>query len=348
MMKRPKISIWLTSAFLVFALNVEGASTWKRGPRQAAAKKRHKGVKSRKNLWHTMPSTSLPLVSPMRITRAGSGLLAVTDYHQQMVFFISPRNSKIQRGFRVQGRPMGVAKAGGRFYVGNETKARVEVYNRRGRLVGRIGGPAAQVRFFNREFALPGSPFAEGIQKPTDIAVDPLHSRVFVVDGAQKNVKVFTRRGDPLFTIPSSSPDIDILANPTAVAVDPTESEIYVSDYGDEKIGIYARIQIFNYQGEQIGTISGRQGMFGQRFSRPQGLFADGAGHIFLVDCFAAEVLMFDRHTGILLKTLGGHGTAEGKMRLPLDVAVHPRTKDVFVTNNRLSRIERFAGGGQQ
>ena len=349
MRQRFKIFARLMCVMLVFSFSIEGISIQKDRTGRPAAKKRRKGVKPKQNLWLTMPSTSLPLVSPMRIAPAGSGLLLVSDYHQKMVFLVSQRDTNKRRGFPIQGRPMGVAKAGRLIYVGNETEARIDVYNRRGKLVRHLGGPSGGIRLLNREFTppIPSSFFGQGIEKPTDIAVDSLHNRLFVVDGAQKVVKAFTRRGDPLFTIPSTFPDIDILANPTAVAVDPILSEIYVSDYGDEKIGIYARIQIFNYSGEQIGTISGKQGMMGQRFSRPQGVFADGAGHLFLVDCFSAEVMMFDRNTGILLKTLGSHGTAEGQMRLPLDVVVHRRTKDVFVTNSRLARIERFAGGGE-
>ena len=93
-------------------------------------------------------------------------------------------------------------------------------------------------------------------------------------------------------------------------------------------------------------TISGKAGMMGNRFSKPQGLAVDDAGHIFLVDCWLGYVLVIDRASGGTLKTLGAYGTDPGQLALPLDVVVDLRSKDVAVTNNRPRRIEVFPKGG--
>jgi DNA-binding beta-propeller fold protein YncE len=86
--------------------------------------------------------------------------------------------------------------------------------------------------------------------------------------------------------------------------------------------------------------------MFGTRFSRPQGLAVDDSGHVFMVDCYSGEIMVFDRYTGQTLKTMAGYGTDPGQLRLPLDMVMNPSTKDIYVTNNRSATIEIFEKGG--
>lgn len=271
--------------------------------------------------------TIVPAIhSPVRIAQIpGKGTLIVSDYIIGMVLEIDRQSLQVVGGIPIQGKPLGVAFARGRFFVGNETKKVIEVYRKNGKKISEFGSGTAQ---------------------PTDIALDLKASRIFVVDGGQKAVKVFDLKGGLLQTIPASAPDANILTNPTGIAVDTVNQEIIVSDYGDQAIGIKARIQIFNYDGDLVDSISGKQGMMGLRFSRPQGLAVDDAGHIFMVDCFSGEIMVFERSSGVLLKTIGSYGSDPGQLRLPYDLVIDPGTKDIFVTNNRLARIEVFPEGG--
>lgn len=86
--------------------------------------------------------------------------------------------------------------------------------------------------------------------------------------------------------------------------------------------------------------------MFGLRFSRPQGLELDKEGHVFMVDCYSGEIMVFDRYTGQTLKTMAGYGTDPGQLRLPLDLVMNPSTKDIYITNNRAAAIEKIEKGG--
>jgi DNA-binding beta-propeller fold protein YncE len=86
--------------------------------------------------------------------------------------------------------------------------------------------------------------------------------------------------------------------------------------------------------------------MFGTRFSRPQGLAVDESGHVFMVDCYSGEIMVFDRYNGNTLKTMAGYGTDPGQLRLPLDIVIDPGTNDIYVTHNRAARIELFKNGG--
>ncbi len=282
------------------------------------------------------------MFSPMRLDFGPDGNLLVSDYRLGMVLTVDDKTNEVVRFFVVEGKPLGVAYLKGHIYVGNAAAGRVDIFNAAG-----------------KQFKKNGS-FGTAVENPTDIAVDARKNRIFVVDGAAKHVKVFDTKGKLVGQVPASDPDNTLLTAPTGVAVDSVRKEVLVSDYGDKQEDIPARIQIFDFDGNYLDTITsivesgGGMGMGGMgggwdkkpRFSRPQGLAVDKAGHIFMVDCFSCEVLVFDRLSGDLLKTLGGFGTDPGQMRLPLDVVIKSKTKDLFVTNNRAARIEVFDKGG--
>lgn len=269
--------------------------------------------------------------SPVRIEILPNKDLLVSDSKLGQILTVDHDSLEVVKSNHVPGRLLGVAYAKGNIFVGNESRERVEVYNRDGEWQYNLGGDG------------------EVILQPTDIAVDDKRRLVFVVDGGAKAVKVFSLVGDFLYTIPSVFPDPDQLANPTGIALDTVNRQVIVSDFGDAALYpvIPPRLQIYSYDGNLLSTILPGGGWFGgAKFSRPQGLAVNGLGAVFLVDSFSGEVLAFDLATGALLKTLGGYGTASGEMRLPLDVVIEQHSQDVYVTNNQASRIEVFRGGG--
>ncbi|MFC2146751.1 NHL repeat-containing protein, partial [Acidobacteriota bacterium] len=262
------------------------------------------------------------LHSPIRLAMTPEGNLLVSDYQLGMIVTVDHKSLKATRWFPVQGRPLGVAYARGHIYVGNTSKKCVEVYARGGKKLYQFSGV---------------------IKQPTDIAIDEKKGLVFVVDGSQKNVKVFNLKGNFILSFPGTANN---LVNPTGITLDPAAGEVFVSDYGDLKIYVYPRIQIFDYNGNLLDTIKGKQGMFGVRFSRPQGLAVDESGNVFMVDCYSGEIMVFDRYTGQTLKTMAGYGTDPGQLRLPLDMVMNPSSKDIYITNNRSAAIEIFEKGG--
>jgi DNA-binding beta-propeller fold protein YncE len=263
------------------------------------------------------------LHSPIRLTMTPEGNLLVSDYQLGMIVTVDHKSLEATGWFPVPGKPLGVAYARGHIYVGNASKKCVEVYARGGRKLYQLNGV---------------------IKKPTDIAIDEKQGLVFVVDGSQKKVKVFNLRGKFIRSFPGLDPDD--LVNPTGIALDPAGQEVFVSDYGDRTKSVYPRIQIFDYNGNLLDTIKGKKGMFGVRFSRPQGLATDESGHVFMLDCYSGEIMVFDRYNGQTLKTMAGYGTEPGQLRLPLDIVINPSSKDIYVTNNRSAAIEIFEKGG--
>jgi tripartite motif-containing protein 71 len=264
------------------------------------------------------------LHSPIRLTMTPEGNLLVSDYQLGMIVTVDHKSLKTTGWFPVEGRPLGVAYARGHIYVGNASKKCVEVYARGGKKLYQLNGE---------------------IKQPTDIDIDEKKGLALVVDAEQKNVKVFNLQGDFILSFPGLDPNN--LVNPTGITLDPDAKEVFVSDYGDITKYIYPRIQIFDYDGNLVYTIPGKKGMFGMRFSRPQGLAVDDSGHVFMLDCYSGEIMVFDRYNGNTLKTMAGYGTDPGQLRLPLDIVMNPSSKDLYVTNNRSATIEIFVKGGE-
>jgi len=272
------------------------------------------------------------LTAPLRMAATSNGTLLVTDHLTRRVFELDPADLSIQRSIRIDGRPLAVACGGGSIYVGNESTRRVDVLDMDGNLRHHLGGPECT------------------FGQPNDIALDLKLGLVMVVDSTENTVKIFRTRlsesGSLVRTIPAT-PDPNVLAHPTAIAIDPEARQILVSDFGATESGIDPKVQVFDYSGNLLQTISGKSGMTGYRFSRPQGLALDAAGgRIFLTASWLGTVLVLDRATGSTLSTLGTYGSDPGQLALPVDIEILGPSHDVYVVSSRPGRIEVFPQGG--
>jgi len=262
------------------------------------------------------------LVQPARIAASPDGDIFVSDYKQNLIFTLGSDLS-VRKYFEVDGKPLGVAWGQGKIFVGNETTQSVEVYNRNGKLLYDLG---------------------MAVTSPTDIAVDNDRNMVFVSDTQEQVVKVFDTSGTFLSQIPAAGQKV--LRNPTGIAVDPARSEVIVSDFGDPLKREPASVKIYDYDGTFRVVMYGSTVQSEYRFSRPQGLALTANGNFMVVDSMLGEVLVFDRNTLQGIRSLGSFGSAEGQLRLPLDVMILPESTDVYVTDNRNGRIDVFRGGG--
>lgn len=271
------------------------------------------------------------LQSPIRLTQMNNRHLLIADYFQQRIVECRA-NAELTElmSFPIEGRPLAVAFLQNRIFVGNETTQRVEIFSREGQKLSDLGGVDGD------------------IQKPTDMAVDKRLHYVFVVDGLGAKVKIFDVSSDPsgvlVGTIPPAGSTTSSLIHPTGIALNPDTGEVFVSDFGDPNIFAHPSVMVFDYQGNLTNTISGRTGLLGQRFSRPQGLAVRG-DHLFLVDSWMGRVFILDRQTGVGLGELGTFGSGPGQLNLPLDIVLDRRSDDVFVTNYQNKRVERFPKG---
>lgn len=268
------------------------------------------------------------LLSPIRLSLSHDGLLAVSEYGQQKVLILDAQTRAVRSVISVDGGPLGVAWGDGVLFVGNDAKAQVEIYGASlsggWNMVGTLGNDLQSV---------PG---------PSDIAFDIFSGRVFVLSRGLKAILVYSSEGNLLTTIGAVEDTTGCLHNPTALAVNGISGEVFVSDYGDPLFDESAGVKIYDFDGAYLGGVCGDSGQIGFEFSRPQGIAADDSGKIFVADSLLGQVLVFDRVTLVGVGVLGNYGTEAGYLRLPLDVEADELSGDIFVTNNRLGRIESF------
>lgn len=281
-----------------------------------------------------------PLGSPIRLALDPAGNVAVSEGSWSRISLLDRASLDTIETISVDGRPLGIAFDGDRLLVGNDTTGNVDIFvrNRNGawKLKDRLGGRK----------------YKGLVPNPSAIAVDAQSGLIFAVSGAEKEVKVFSATREPPRIIGGPGDDPAALVAPTGIALDRAARRVLVSDHGNSHDSsstyVPARIQIYDYAGAHLGTISGNPRSDGFKFFRPQGLAVDGSGRIFLAASLRGEILVFenDGTQWIGVAVIGQAGRGPGELLLPMDVAIDPRSLDLLVTNNRNARLEIFQGGG--
>lgn len=232
-------------------------------------------------------------------------------------------------------------------FVGNTETKNVEVY----KVKLKLRRDKIKVKF---KYNLGGTPKgAMGtIGKPISIAVDQVEELVFVLDGQEKSVKVFDRKGDFEYAFAPKDQDGAVLS-PVALTLDQTRREVLVTDFGDPSGSLAAatpaRILIYDYEGTLLDQIDGG-GFFDTNliFRRAQGMATSSDGRIFVADPLGHRILVLDRSSGALLEELGAAGQEPGQLFLPTDVFLDEQTGDLFVSNNQgARRVEVILGAGR-
>jgi tripartite motif-containing protein 2/3/tripartite motif-containing protein 71 len=288
------------------------------------------------------PAERLDLQGPMRLALVPGGDIVISDTRGRRVFWLHGPNLRVESILVIKDpareepdRPFGVAWGADRLFVGNDTTGDVEVYapgkKRSWTKTGRLGD-------------------ADGlVPNPSDIAVDEELGLVFVVSTGKQTVMVFDIAGPLVDTIAGPGTAPENLIRPMGIALDTADQRVLVSDYDDPSTSPVkpARVQIYDYYGSYLGSISGDpdEAEEGFAFFRPQGLAVDGLGHIFLVDSIASQILVFD-DTFVGVATVGGKGSGPGQLSLPMDLVLDPKTRDLLVTDNLNRRVEVFENGG--
>jgi len=292
------------------------------------------------------PVWSQSIQNPRRLAEGPAGQLLVSDRAGSVV---AVRKDNLEQVWSLRlpedGAPFGLACRNRRLFVGNTETKNVEVY----RMLGR---PAiVRLRFeYNLGLTPPGE--TGSIERPIDVGLDRRTQRVFVLDGAAKEVKVFDRRGRFDYAFAPADRVGEVLS-PVSLAIDEARQEVLIGDYGDPS-GFFrsrtpARILIYDYSGALLSQIDGDGSTHETtRFARVQGLASSTDGRIFAADPLGGRILVLDRDTGAMLAEVGSEGPGPGQLMLPLDVHLDRRTGDLFVSNNRgARRIEVFRAAGR-
>lgn len=169
---------------------------------------------------------------------------------------------------------------------------------------------------------------------PSDVAVAP-DGRIYVVDGNNDRIAVFSREGTFLSTIGRQGSAEGELNAPIGIDVD-RNGDVYVADSGND------RLQVFSPAGKFIRQIPVREK---QRRIKPIDVAVDNAKGILYVTGNTNHKVMLYTLRGKYLRAWGHRGNNPGEFRYPATIAV---SNDglIYVVDVLNSRVQVFERNG--
>ncbi len=172
----------------------------------------------------------------------------------------------------------------------------------------------------------------EGLTRPTGLALDELHNRLYVADTINHRILIYNLEGRFIGALGERGTDPGQFNYPVYLATD-REGQLYVVDTGN------FRVQIFSSEGEFIRGF-GQAGDAWGDFSRPKGIGVDSEGHIYVLDGAFNNLQIFDGE-GHLLLFLGQLGRDPGMFWLPVGLYVDAADR-VYVADSINNRVQVF------
>jgi len=226
----------------------------------------------------------------------------------------------------------------GRILVADETRHRIQVFSREGRLLSSFGEKGKQPGQFHYPKRLASSP--EG--------------NIYVADAWNHRVQTFNRDGSFLRTFGEYGDGPGQFNEPHGIATGHNEW-IYILDRCNH------RVQVFDRDFQTVGSF-GRRGTpweedMAYLFSTPVDKFtppafefptdigADRQGNIYITDCNNHRIQKFNPY-GERIAAWGKKGSAGGDFLYPQAIAVDSRS-NVFVADMNNRRVQRFTGQGE-
>ena len=175
-----------------------------------------------------------------------------------------------------------------------------------------------------------------GFGKPFGVTVH--QGRVFVSDTLKRLVAVLDVPEARYFEIGTEAPGE--LVKPMGLDVD-QQGNLYVCDASLKQVLVYGR------DGRYLRSLGHRE-----MFSRPSGLTVDAAGkRVYVVDTGGVRsdkhhVLVFDAHSGALIRSISRRGKKPGELNLPRDATIGP-DGNLYVVDGGNFRVQVFSPQGE-
>ena len=193
------------------------------------------------------------------------------------------------------------------FWVSDEHRHDVQMFDRKGTFLWRVGGQ--------------GSGLGQ-LDRPAGLAIHP-DGRLVVSDCMNDRIQFFNRAGEHVGTIGTAGSGPGQLKMPWGITVD-RAGDIYVSDWGND------RVQKLSADGQHLATY-GTSGSGEGQLRRPSGVAVDSQGAVYVSDYGNDRVQVFEPD-GRPLATLLGDGTPSAWGLASIDIdpesselrALHP------------------------
>lgn len=253
-----------------------------------------------------------PLQTRVRFVRnitSEDDMKADTTFSRGLAAFLT--GEKMPEGRVAEPMGLAVSDDGDRLYVADPLQRKVFAFDFRNKRFSRI----------------------DGVAYPSGVALDA-QENLYVVDSANKSIKVYGRDGKQIKSITDAS-----VERPIGIAIDRPNGRIYLVDTGS-RASKEQNVKIFDLDGRKIGAIGGAPGGgFGQ-FSYPTMAAVDHGGNVYVSDTLNSRVQKFDSK-GNFLFSFGQPGSNWGEFDKPKGVAVDT-FGNVYVVDSGWSNVQIF------
>jgi len=259
------------------------------------------------------------LVAPSDVAVSNNGWIYIVDgtNHKIRIF---DQNGKWISSFGGKGTgngefsfPLGIDIDGsGKVYVADSGNHRIQIFNSKGQFVELLNIP----------------PNNNTLADPTDVAVDTLRNRCYIVDNDNHSILIYDLSTlKRIMTYGSPGTGKRQFRYPFLMTLDP-KKYLYIVDV------INTRVQVLNPDGLFV-TVIGGWGVEKGKFFRPKGVAIDTAGRVYVSDSYLGVIQVFDSN-GEFYSVLGDpeKGTVK-KFKSPVGLFIDK--------NNRLYVVEMFA-----
>ena len=173
----------------------------------------------------------------------------------------------------------------------------------------------------------------EGWKQPQQIAVDG-ERNIYVADTGNSRIQKFTNDGQFLSSWGTNGFENGELQAPVGIAI--YENNVYVVDAEQHTV------QKFDNDGNFI-LKWGERGNENGQFIKPQGITIDSSGIVYVADSKNHRIQIFTSD-GEFLSSFGTFGFVDGKLKVPVDVAVYEDF--IYVSDPGSYKIEKYTSDG--
>ncbi|HFE38125.1 MAG TPA: 6-bladed beta-propeller [Gammaproteobacteria bacterium] len=164
------------------------------------------------------------------------------------------------------------------------------------------------------------------LSRPTGLACDKKHQKVYVADSQRHKIDVFSGNGEWLYEFGRRGSNKGEFNSPTHLGF--SKGKLYVSDT------LNARVQVFDEDGNWLESF-GKRGMYVGDLPRPKGIAVDSEQHIYVIESYYDHLLLFDE-AGRGLLAIGGSGEKPGQFNLPAGIWID--SNDVIYVADMFNR----------
>lgn len=170
-----------------------------------------------------------------------------------------------------------------------------------------------------------------------DISVAADNGRIYVVDSAADQVRMYDAGGVYAGSFGVSGEEEGQLNFPVAVEVDESAGDVFVVDQRNRRVQVFDLGGAFRYAFGEYGDED-------FQLQAPQGLHIDADGRVWLADAMRGRVFVFDR-LGTPVEEIGEFGVGAGELRQPADLLVDAEGRLLVASANN-GRIEMYSTDG--